>query len=296
VVQRLLFGRLALGLQWVLTFCTYMNAIHIDERTPPAVKSAGRVLDIFEVLSDEPRGLALSDLAARLDIATSSAHALVHTLLARGYLRRDREAKRYTLGVKLVQLGLAVTDALDIRTVARAVLEGLVEETHESAFMARLDGVDLVYLEKVVSERRPFRVDPWLSAHVPLHCSSLGKAILAAVPPDHTKELVGSMPLARSTPNSITSHRALEAELELTRKRGYSLDDQESMLGVCCAGAPVRNRTGDVIAAVSTSTICDLFDADRLGPAVARAAMEISHALGWSGTTAQLFEPTQAAA
>jgi DNA-binding IclR family transcriptional regulator len=153
-----------------------------------------------------------------------------------------------------------------------------------------------VYLEKVVSQHRPFRTDPWLSDHVPLHCSSLGKSILAAASSDHTELLMGSEPLARSTPNSITSRRALAAELALTRERGYSLDHQESMLGVCCAGAPVRDRTGRVIAAVSTSTVSDLFDADRLGPAVARAAVEISHALGWQGAPAQLFRTTQAAA
>jgi IclR family transcriptional regulator, KDG regulon repressor len=273
-----------------------MNAIHIAEKSSAPVKSAGRVLDIFETLSDEPRGLGLSELAARLEIANSSAHALVQTLLARGYLRRDRKTKRYALGVKLVQLGLAVTDDLDVRTVARGVLESLVEDTHESAFMAQLDGVDLVYVEKVVSQHRPFRMDPWLSAHVPLHCSSLGKAILAAASSEQTELLVGSEPLVRSTSNSIISRRALEADLELTRERGYSLDHQESMLGVCCAGAPVRDRTGGVIAAVSTSTICDLFDADRLGPAVAGAAMEISEALGWEGTPSQLFRPTRAAA
>lgn len=217
-------------------------------------------------------------------------------MLGRGYLRRDPQTRRYVLGIKLIQLGLAVSDDLDLRTVARGILERLVAETQESAFMGQLDGRDLVYVEKVVTQDRPFRTDPRLSARVPLHCSSLGKAILAAASTDHTKALVDSEPLAPSTPNSITSWAALQADLELTRERGYSLDDQESMLGICCAGAPVREQSGAVIAAVSTSTIVQFFDAERLGPAVARAAMEISQALGWDGTQADVWQHTRAAA
>jgi DNA-binding IclR family transcriptional regulator len=273
-----------------------MTAFHIYEKSPGAVKSAGRVLDILETLRAEPGGLSLSELASRLGLANSSAHALLHTMLARGYLRRDPQTRRYALGIKLIQLGLAVSDDVDLRSVARGILERLVVETQESAFMGQFDGRDLVYVEKVVSQHRPFRTDPRLSARVPLHCSSLGKAILAAEPPDRTKALVGPEPLAPSNPNSITSWAALEADLDLTRERGYALDHQESMLGICCAGAPVRDRSGAVIAAVSTSTIVQFFDAERLGPAVARAALEISQALGWDGTQAEVWRHTKAAA
>src|SRR5262249_54953457 len=102
-----------------------------------SVKSAGRGLDIFELLAAEPEGLSTSEVGARLGIARSSVHALVTTLAARGYLRRGgAESRRFTLGVPLVQLGLSVTDRLELRTVARPVLERLVAAWDETAMLA----------------------------------------------------------------------------------------------------------------------------------------------------------------
>ena len=273
---------------------TYVMALHAHENQAGAVKSAARVLDIFETLRGEPAGLALSELAARLGLANSSAHGLVQTLLARDYLRRDPETRRYTLGLKLLQLGLAASDDVDLRAAARAIIERLVERTGETAMLAQLDGAELVFIDKVVSQQRPFRTDPRLSARVPLHCSSLGKAMLAALPAAEVRRVVGSPPLPGSTANSITTLSALRVDLQRTRERGFALDHQESMRGVCCAGAPVRDRNGGVVAAVSVSTIVEYFDADRLGPAVADAALEISHALGWQGAGADLWRQAEA--
>jgi DNA-binding IclR family transcriptional regulator len=258
------------------------------------VKSADRVLDIFEALCDEPDGLALSELGARLGIAHSSVHALLHTLTARGYLRRDRETKRYVLGARLIHLSLGVSDDLDLRSIARDELERLVKESQETAFVARLDGHDLIYVDKVVSRHRPFRTDPRLSARVPLHCSALGKAILAAAPPERVEQLLGVEVLVPSTPFSITDRVELERNVAAIRERGYAIDDQESMLGVRCAGAPIRDRSGEVVAAVSIATIVPLFEGERMGAAVANTAVEISLALGWRGTRETLFSATEA--
>jgi DNA-binding IclR family transcriptional regulator len=273
---------------------TLMTGFRSSENARP-VKSADRVLDIFEALCDEPGGLALSELGVRLGIAHSSVHALLHTLAARGYLRRDQETKRYVLGARLIHLSLGVSDGLDLRSIARDALERLVKESQETAFVAQLDGHDLIYVDKVVSRHRAFRTDPRLSARVPLHCSALGKAILAAMAPARVEQLLGDEVLVPSTPSSITDRAELERNLAGVRGRGYAIDDQESMLGVCCAGAPIRDRSGEVIAAVSVATIVNLFDAEQLGPAVASTAVDISHALGWQGSRATLFSATEKA-
>src|ERR671937_11548 len=126
-----------------------------------SVKSAGRVLDLLELLAAEPEGLSVTEISGRLSIPRSSAHMLVQTLSERRYVRCDSAGtKRFTLGVPLVQLGLSIADRLELRTVARDVLERLVETWHETALLAAADGDDIVYIDKVVSDRFGFRTDP----------------------------------------------------------------------------------------------------------------------------------------
>jgi len=149
--------------------------------TSSPVKSADRVLDIFELLASEPDGLTVSEISSRLGIARSSTHGLVQTVARRGYLRRDhRDGRRVALGASVVQLGLSVTDRLELRTIARGPLERLVAATHDTVLLAIPDHGNLIYLDKIFSDQRGFRTDPRASARSPLHASSLGKALLAA--------------------------------------------------------------------------------------------------------------------
>jgi IclR family transcriptional regulator, KDG regulon repressor len=266
-----------------------------------SVKSAGRVLDIFELLAAEPEGLSASEISTKLGIARSSAHALVQTLAARGYVREDApDAKRFTLGAPLVQLGLSVTDRLELRTVARPVLERLVAAWHETALLAIADGGDgdILYVDKVVSDRFGFHTDPRINARRPPHSHSLGKALLAAASDGYVTALVAATGVESVTSFTIVDADALCEELRRTRERGYATDEQEAVLGVCCVSAPVRDHTNRVVAAISLSTIREYYRPDQTGPAVRDAAIEISRAMGWRGSSETLFagEPTPARA
>jgi IclR family acetate operon transcriptional repressor len=259
------------------------------------------VLDIFELLAAEPEGLSASQISTKLGIARSSAHALVQTLAARGYVREDApDAKRFTLGAPLVQLGLNVTDRLELRTVARPVLERLVAAWHETALLAIADGGagNILYVDKVVSDRFGFRTDPRFNAHRPPHSHSLGKALLAASGDGGVPALVAAKGLESVTPFTIVDADALSEDLQRTRDRGYATDEQEAVLGVCCVGAPVRDHTSRVVAAISLSTIREYYRPDLTGPAVRDAAIEISRAMGWHGDAETLFSvgPTSARA
>src|SRR5579864_2384673 len=109
----------------------------MTEASSQPVKSASRVLDIFELLSAEPEGLSVPEISTKLGIARSSAHALVRTLADRGYLRPETSGQnRFTLGIPFVQLGFSVSDRLELRPVARGVLERLVSAWHETALLA----------------------------------------------------------------------------------------------------------------------------------------------------------------
>lgn len=274
-----------------------LNSIHVDERASARrrarpVKSADRVLDILELLAAEPQGLTLSRISDKLGIARSSAHGLVHTLLQRGYLtHHDAERKTFRLGVRLIQLGLNVGDRLELRETARPVLERLVDATHDTALLVVPDRGELLYVDKIVSDARDVRTDPRTSARRPLQCSSLGKALLASLHDEEVLAVVERVGLPRATVFSIVDRDVLLADLAATRRRGYAVDRQEAVAGVCCVGAPVRDYTGRSLAAISLSTIREFFEPETTGPAVAGAAVEISHAMGWIGDLRSLYTP-----
>ncbi len=257
-------------------------------RTIP-VKSADRTLDIFELFAAEPHGLTIAEISDRLGVARSSTHGLVHTLAARGYLVQDGGG-RFQLGARLIQLGLNVSDRLELRSAARGTLEGLVAATHDTALLVVPDRGDLLFVDKVLSDARDVRTDPRVSSRRPLNCTSLGKALLATLDDASALKVIQAVGLERSTEHSITDEGELLADLAGTRARGYSVDQQEALLGVFCVGAPVRDHTGRPIAAVSLSTIKEFFDPDRTGPLVAAAAVEISHAMGWRGEASSLYQ------
>src|SRR5262245_34718955 len=254
------------------------------------VKSADRTLDVFELLAAEPRGLTVSEISEKLGLARSSTHGLVRTLHSRGYLT-ENGGRRFHLGARLIQLGLNVVDRLELRAAARGPLERLVQETHDTALLVVPDHGELLYVDKLLSDARDVRTDPRVSSRRPLHCTSLGKALLAAVDDEAVLTVVDATGLEPATEFSIADRDQLLADLALTRERGYAIDQQEALVGVWCVGAPVRDHTGRPVGAISLSTIKDFFEPDRTGPRVAATAVEVSHAMGWRGDASSLFAP-----
>jgi IclR family transcriptional regulator, KDG regulon repressor len=253
------------------------------------VKSADRVLDILELLAGEAVGLTLTEISDRLGIAQSSTHGLVHTLLDRGYVSLE-EGGRFRLGVRLIQLGLNVSDRLELRSVAHPRLEQLVESTQDTALLVIPSDGDLLYVDKVISDARDVRTDPRMSMNRPLHCSSLGKALLATLDDDGVRAALAGEALDSVTEFSIADQQELLADLAETRRRGYSIDRQEAVLGVWCVGAPIRDHSGRAVAAISVSTIKEFFDPATSGPLVLDAALDISRAMGWVGDASTLYD------
>jgi IclR family transcriptional regulator, KDG regulon repressor len=254
------------------------------------VKSANRALDIFELLAAEAQGLTVAEISDKLGLARSSTHGLVRTLHSRGYLM-ESGVRRYHLGARLIQLGLNVADRLELRTAARPPLERIVAATHDTALLVVPEAGDLLFVDKVLSNARNVRTDPRFVSRHPLHCSSLGKALLAALDDESVLAIIDEVGLDQMTEHSLASREDLLADLARTRSRGYSVDRQEALIGVWCVGAPVRDHTGKSIAAVSLSTIREFFDPDTAGPRVAAAAVEISRQMGWKGDATTLYEP-----
>jgi len=217
------------------------------------VPALNRGLDILELFLDGAE-LSAPDVAQRLGLPRTSVHELLATLAERAYLAPvDAFPVRYRLGTRVVQLGAAFSNQLDVIQEATVVARQVAAATDETANVGILDGVQVVYVVKVESSR-PVRMVSAVGRRLPAHCTSLGKVLLAAL---SERVLADRIPadgtLSAMTPYSITSAKLLHEQLLTVRRDGLAVEERESDQDVCCVAAPVRDHTGDVVAALSVS-------------------------------------------
>jgi IclR family acetate operon transcriptional repressor len=215
----------------------------------------------------------------------STAYRFLAHLENAGYLVRD-SAGAYLLGPRLVHLGSGSTYQLTIRKVSRPILEALWRETGETVNLAVLDGKKILYLD-VIESPHNFRLVSQIGMRRPLHCTALGKAILASQSASLRDELLAGTKLEKLTPHSITRPAELLTELGRIQRRGYALDDEEVELGARCVAASVLDSSGFVAAGVSVSGPTIRMSRNRtaqIAGAVKKAAQEISQHLGYSPT------------
>ena len=194
------------------------------------VQSVHRALDVLEALAAAGGTASLGDLAVACGLPAPTLHRLAGTLADRGYLRRLPD-RRYSLGSRLVPLGADAHALLGGR--ALPVLRGLAELTGESANLAVLTQGCAEYVAQAPG-RHTMRTFTEVGNRVALHCTGVGKALLAVVPPAQASRLIGAAPLVALTAGTITDPAALHAEIALTRTRGYALDEGEMETGVRC--------------------------------------------------------------
>ena len=246
----------------------------------PTSTSVTRAFDLIGLIeAAEPRGRTLAELAGEAPIAKSSVLRYLTTLTEIGVVRRD-EGGRFRLGLRLVELAGGLLENDDLRSVAEPLLHDLVAVSGETVHLGVRTDSDVVYIAKVES-KASVRLVSRIGSRVPIHCSAMGKAILAHLPEDERAPLLGS--LQRRTPNTITSPRALTSELDRVRERGFSIDDEENELGVRCIGAAVIASNGEPLGAISISGPAVRVSLERtgeLGPSVIETAREIARRLG----------------
>lgn len=194
------------------------------------VQSLGRALDLLEILAAGGGHLAIGEIAARTDIPLPTIHRLLKTLVDRGYVRQLSN-RRYALGFRLVPLGQAA-GAL-VGADAQAVLNDLVEQLGESANLAVLSGDHAEYVAQVPS-RHSMRMFTEVGRRVELHCTGVGKAMLARLDDTQVAGIVERVGLREHTPHTATTPTALGSALDVVREQGYSIDEQEQELGVRC--------------------------------------------------------------
>lgn len=253
---------------------------------PETVQSVTRALHILAAMAEEGQPLALTDLAAKVGLKTTTVHRLLSTLIAHGFAEQDRSTARYYLGIKAFEIGNAALANMDIRTVARPFLKQLVEGLNETANLAILDRGEVVYIDQMESTNIVIvRMFARVGSRGPAHCTGSGKALLAGLADEELQPLLERMKLVRFTPQTLTDRRALLGELQRIRADGFALDRGERDEGVNCVAAPIYNAERRVVAAVSvsgpTARMGEEDMVSRVVPRVKEAAEGISARLGY---------------
>ncbi|GIJ20623.1 IclR family transcriptional regulator [Micromonospora lutea] len=211
------------------------------------VKSAGRTLDLLELLADQPHPWTLGDLARALGIPKSSLHGLLRTLTSRGWVRTDATGTRFRLGLRALRVGAAYLDGDDLVGLLSGVLDELSRRFGEAVHLGRLDGDQVVYLAKRESVHR-LRLYSAIGRRLPAHATALGKALLAERP-EHEVDRTLSWPLPRLTPHTITDREGLHAALAAVRTAGHAVDREENAEGIMCfaMAVPLATPAADAV-------------------------------------------------
>ena len=241
-----------------------------------------KAFTILELLGSHSDGmLSLAEVASHLKVSKSTAHRYLTTLEELEVVRRD-EKDCFGLGSKMIELAGALLSRHDLRNESEPLLEKLCAETQETAHLAIPTGNNVVYIAKVDSPLS-IRMASHIGVRNPMHCTALGKAILAYYPQDKVEAIIREGLPAR-TDYTLTSAEELQTELERIRSEGFAIDDQENELGVRCAGAAIFDYTSKVIGAFSVSGPASRISYERcleLGCVVSKAAQEVSRRMGF---------------
>lgn len=246
----------------------------------PKIQSVDRAVRLMGLVG-ERGAMGVSELARALGIHKTTASRLAATLAHHGLLERD-DHDRYRLGIALVYLAGEVMSALDVVTVSRPVVQELAETTRGTVNVAVVHAGAAVCVDQASGSSSVVNVS-WIGRRTPLHCTSNGKVLLAAMEPAELDRVL-ARPLEARTPHSITDPDALRAELEHCRNRGYATQIEELEEGLNAVAAAIRRADGQVVAALSIagpSFRLRPIDLPRLGDVAIAGAEAISRRLGF---------------
>lgn len=246
-------------------------------------QSLERGLAVLSSFTPDRPALGISELARMLGLTRSTTHRYVATLAALGYLHQDDATRKYRLGARVLDLGFSVLGSFDLREIAGPYLRRLTDTTGHTSNLAIRDDTDVILINRV--RGRPGRYHHLeFSLHagsrLPSYCSATGKALIAFLPRPDLDRLLDRIDLTQRGPRTLTSKAALLAELEQVRRTGVAVNDEELDSGLRSIAAPVRSRSGEIVASVNVaipwSPVAMSELVARFGPAVAATARQIA--------------------
>ncbi|KWX04559.1 hypothetical protein TH66_07635 [Carbonactinospora thermoautotrophica] len=246
---------------------------------PPAGKKGAidKALAVLEALAGHDR---LADIAAATGLPKSTVHRILQTLIGHGFAVSGG-AGEYRPGPRVLTLAGQVMARWDPAQAATPLLRALHDRTGLTVHLAMLAGDEAVYVEKIEG-RLPYQLASRVGMPLRLHCTAIGKAILAALAEEEARVILDRAGMERHTPRTVTDPDTLLAQLRQIRARGFAVDDEENEPGVRCVGAAVRDHLGRVTGAVGVSMLVferTLEEAEALGPLVVETAEAVSRAL-----------------
>lgn len=216
------------------------------------IHSIDRALQILELFSLEKPEWGVTEISKALNIYKSNVHNVLTTLAEKGFVKKDPKTDKYKLGIKFFELGSVVIKNMNLRKIAHPYIEELSKKFHETVHLEVSDKGRVISIEGEES-------DKGLCSHIeigkrtPLHCTAIGKAIMAYLSEDEISLIVKEKGLEKFTENTITTQKDLENEFKKIQEQGYAVDNMEHEEGVRCVAGPIRDYTGKIIASMSIS-------------------------------------------
>jgi DNA-binding IclR family transcriptional regulator len=223
-----------------------------DDRQRVGVQSLGRAFAILEEVARHREGIGLADLSKLVGLHNSTTFHLAKTMVSLGYLRQEKDSKRYRVGRPLFALAAGALDEIEMVNVATPLLEELSRETGESGHFAVRMGDAVVVIART-SGPGAFQLTDRVGVVRPAHCTALGKIILASLRPDQLKRFLERVEMKPSTKKSITDASVLSREIAEIKRTGIAFDDGEFNPEVRCIAVPVLDFTGQIIGALGIS-------------------------------------------
>lgn len=249
------------------------------------VQSVDRALAILETVASAKDSLGLSEIGNIVGLHKSTIYRLINTLEHRGYITKDAKANKYKIGIKLFELGNLAINKLEIRKEVHPLLEELMDKTKETVHLGVLDDNQIIYIDKVQSMQTIMYSKIGLRA--PVHCTGLGKAILAFCPEEIIEKIIKESKLKRYTENTITDPEIFKQHLEKIRNQGYAIDNMEHEENIRCISAPIFSNKGEVIAAFSITGPTIRFTEEKIQSLINLVkdySIKMSRLMGYTGS------------
>ncbi|NCA70761.1 MAG: IclR family transcriptional regulator [Sphingobacteriia bacterium] len=253
-----------------------------DQHLPARIQVIDRAAALLDAIARYPEPVSLKILAAESGLHPSTTHRILASLIQNRLVEKD-SAGHYRLGLRLLQLGVRLHANVDVRAIARPVMEALRDQLGETINLTIREGDAVVYIEKVTPNRM-IHVQQLVGSRAPLHVTAVGKLMLGAAGEAAIQAYAQRTNLPAYTRNTITTVARLRAECEESIARGYALDDEEAELDVGCIGVLLYDSTGKVSAGLSVSAPIERRRLEWTDDLVA-AAERISAQLGYQPLT-----------
>ena len=255
----------------------------MENSTYYQIKSIVKAFKLMELLVTKNE-FELAELCRLLECPKTTVHRMLLTLQSLGYVEQNHKNLHYGASMKLFELGGKVIHNLSFIEIARPLMIELSEKTSETINLGILKGIDVVCVDVIPSKHR-LKLDQPIGFRSKAYCWAMGKAILAFLPKEERAQLFSEYGIISDTPKSLKTVSAVEKDLQRIQERGYSVDNEESGIGVRCVGAPIFKRNLEVIAGISiagpTSRLKEQH-IEHLGKLVIETAASISNRLGAS--------------